>query len=61
MTRIAIVLEFDTEDTDAGEVLNWDELAQYAEDLNLDVARSMVGYQGWWIDSRGSAPAPHDA
>lgn len=55
MSLITITLEFDTEDLEDdgsynGRVVTRDEIEEYAETVNLDTARAMVGYQGYRID-----------
>jgi hypothetical protein len=51
MAQVEIVLVFDTEDEDSGEFVTQQEIEAYAEDLNLEVARAMVGYQGWRVQN----------
>jgi hypothetical protein len=51
MTQVEIVLVFDTEDEDGGGYVTEQEIEAYAEDLNLETARAMVGYQGWRVQT----------
>ncbi len=47
--QIEITLVFDTEDDESGEVVTLQEIEEYAEEINLDTARAMLGYQGWRV------------
>jgi hypothetical protein len=49
MTRIAIVLEFDT-DGDEHNFVTREEIESYAAELNLKVAQEMSGYEGWRVE-----------
>jgi hypothetical protein len=51
MTQVELVLVFDTEDEDGGEFITEQEIEAYAEDLNIETARAMVGYQGWRVQT----------
>jgi hypothetical protein len=49
--RYEIVLVFDTEDIEDGaEAVTREEIDRYAEEVNLETARAMGGYQGWRVE-----------
>ena len=49
---IELTLVFDTDDIEEPrfKVLTKEDVEKYAEDLNLDTARAMAGYQGWRVE-----------
>lgn len=60
MPQFEIALVFDSEDGDEGEILSEDDVRGYAEEINLETARAMVGYQGYRVQALSTLVDPDD-
>ena len=58
---IELTLVFDTEDYESGMHVSRAEIDRYAEELNLDTASAMIGYQGWRVTESEPVTMGEDA